>query len=107
MKFRIVDDQKYEGTELYRYYNVDWLRRPCGREVIKAGWKSDLMRDYVRLFEEKPRRTDEICFRKFKDKMMWGEVVTVEEDSRGRDIHELLRYSRISYLKGVKAKEEV
>ena len=45
-----------------------------------------------------------ICFRKFKDKMMWGGGYR-REDSRGRDIHELLRYSRISYLKGVKEEE--
>ena len=101
MKFQIVGDDEFRGFELYRYYNVDWLQRPNGRKVTRAGWKSDLMRDYVRLFGERPRRTDEICFGKFKDKVFCGEVVTVEQDSHGRDIPCLLQYSRVSDLGSV------
>ena len=101
MKFQIVGDDEFRGLELYRYYNVDRFQRPNGRKVTRAGWKSDLMRDYVRLFGERPRRTDEICFGKFKDKVFCGEVVTVEQDSRGHDIPCLLQYSRVSNLGNV------
>ena len=98
MAFRIVDGQEHSGKKLFRYYNISYSSRPNGKQIIKAGWYSDLMREFVGLFDEKPRREDEIPLTRFNGHRFIGNVETVVKNAKGRPIPELVRYSRVAQL---------
>ena len=98
MAFRIVDGQEHSGKRLFRYYNISYLLRPNGKKIIQAGWHSDFMREFVGIFDEKPRRVDEIPLTRFNGRSFIGDVKTVVKNSKGRTIHELVRYSRVAEL---------
>ena len=97
MRFRIMMPSIYEGYFLTRYFNVR-TRASEDRKKIHAGWMSDLMREYVAIEGKKPRRTDEIRFKAFRERPILALVETVTHDSKKRLIPEPLQYSRISQL---------
>ena len=98
MAFRIVDGQEHSGKKLFRYYNISSSSGPNGKQIIKAGWYSNLMREFVGIFDEKPRRVDEIPLTRFNGHSFIGSVSTVVRNSEGRPIHKLVRYSRVAEL---------
>ena len=98
MAFRIVNGQEHSGKKLFRYYNISYLSGPNGKRKIKAGWYSNLMREFVGIFGEKPRRVDEIPLTRFNGHRFIGSVSTVAKNAKGRPIPELVRYSRVAEL---------
>ena len=64
--------------------------------------RSDLMREYVMLFNEKPRR-DRIPMNRYEQAIIIGRVETVTKDSNQRIVPQLLHYSVIREL--VRAKQ--
>ena len=56
------------------------------------------MREFVFLFDEKPRRPDEIPLTRFNNRTILGRVESVTKDQFGNPIPELLHYSRIAKL---------
>lgn len=98
MAFRITDGQEHSGKKLFRYYNISYLSGPTGKRKIRAGCYSDLMREFVGIFGEKPRRVDEIPLTRFNGHSFIGSVETVVKNAKGRPIPELVRYSRVVEL---------
>ncbi len=97
LTFAIADDGEHAGKELTRYYNIKFVGRNENQR-INAGWYSDLMREFVFLFDEKPRRPDEIPLTRFNNRTILGRVESVTKDQFGNPIPKPLHYSRIMKL---------
>ena len=92
-----IAEGEHTGKELTRYYNITFVGRNENRR-IRAGWHSDLMREYVWLFGEKPRRPAEIPVTRFMNHTFVGRVESVTKDQFGEPLAELMYYSRIKKL---------
>jgi len=92
-----IQSLSYTGKEVPRYYNIKVVGRNENQR-ISAGWYSALMRDFVFLFDEKPRRRDEIPLTRFRNRTIVGRVATATKDQFGEPIPKLLQYSRIVKL---------
>lgn len=94
LEFEIVEEP-FKGKRLVHYYNVhfspDWNR-------VGAGFMSNFLRDYARLFDVLPERLDRISLDVFKDQNYTIYVKTVDKDKQGRKLHDLVTYSKIDYL---------
>ena len=94
LEFEIVEEP-FKGKRLVHYYNVhfspDWNR-------VGAGFMSNFLRDYARLFGVLPKRLDKISLDVFKDRNYAVYVTTVDRDKQGRKLHDLVTYSKIDYL---------
>ena len=89
--FRIIDPGEFHGIILARYYNTDWVKPKSGE--FKAGWKSDLMREFA-LCHGAPKRADRIPLSRYKDGIYKGKIETVKF-ARNRPIPPDLQYSVI------------
>ena len=92
--FRIVSPGEHFNIVLPRYYNTQWIKQKS--KQFKAGWKSDLMREFATFFEV-PKRTDRIPISKFKDGIYKIKVRNVKK-SRGRVIPESVQYSVVDSI---------
>ena len=94
LEFEIVEEP-FQGKRLAHYYNV---RFSPDRNRVGAGFMSNFLRDYARLFGVLPERLDRICLDVFKDRNYAVYVKTVDRDKQGRKLHDLVTYSKIDYL---------
>ena len=104
--FTVLSDGDYHGVKLKRFYNVRSLIGKPGKEgkYRPSGWSSDLIREYAHLFGSIPDdRLDRFSLKPFKDVIITGEVKTVSQDSKKREIHTSVQYSVIERL--IKAEE--
>jgi hypothetical protein len=94
LEFEIVEEP-FKGKRLVHYYNVHFS--PDNNRV-GAGFTSNFIRDYARLFDELPKRLDKISLDVFKDRNYIVTAKTVRRDKQGRQLHDLVTYSKIDYL---------
>ena len=94
LEFEIVEEP-FQGKRLVHYYNV---RLSPDQNRVGAGFMSNFLRDYARLFGVLPERLDRICLDVFKDRNYVVYVKTVDRDKQGRKLHDLVTYSKIDYL---------
>lgn len=94
LHFNIIDNGPAFGCELCAYYNVRWIN---GKKW-KVGFKSNFLRDYVRLFGEVPDRLDRIPMTNFKNCIIRGRIKTVERGANQKEIPKPLQYSVIEEL---------
>jgi hypothetical protein len=70
--FDVASLGTYLGVRLARYYNAERLTGKSGRNgPFKVRLRSDLMREYVMLFNEKPRR-DRIPMNRYEHAIIIG-----------------------------------
>jgi hypothetical protein len=94
LEFEIVEEP-FKGKRLVHYYNV---HLSPDRNRVGAGFMSNFLRDYARLFGVLPERLDRISLDVFKDQNYTIYVKTVDKDKQGRKLHDLVAYSKIDYL---------
>jgi len=94
LHFMVTDTGPAYGKELVAYYNARWVN---GKK-FKCGFKSNFLRDYVRLFDEVPERLDRIPMSRFKDHIIRAKVKTVTHGANQKPIPKLLQYSVIDEL---------
>ena len=94
LEFEIVEEP-FKGKRLVHYYNVHFSP---DRNRVGAGFMSNFLRDYARLFGVLPERLDRISLDVFKDQNYTIHVKTVDRDKQGRKLHDLVAYSKIDYL---------
>ena len=100
--FKIANLGEYNGVMLMRYYNVKSLNSKARKGgSFRVSWKKDFVREYVNLFGL-PKRLNRINTEILKTAIIIGKVRTVKEDYKGRPIPELLQYSVIEELTGIK-----
>ena len=90
-----ITEEPYQGKRLTHYYNVCFS--PDNNRV-GAGFTSNFIRDYARLFDELPKRLDRVSLDVFKDRNYIVTAKTVRRDKQGRQLHDLVTYSKIDYL---------
>jgi hypothetical protein len=95
MDFRVVDHDRFSGTILTAYYNVQWKGRS-----FSAGWKSNFMRDY-QVCCGRVERTNAFEMDRFSNSVLCAEVMTNTKDAKGRLLAPVNQYSRIERLVGV------
>lgn len=98
LNFSIVTMGDFFNARVARYYHVRWIRK----RAFKAGWHSDLVREYARLFNQKPDRIDRIPMNRYRGSYIEGKVRTVKTDRRQREIPAPLHYSVVAELLRVK-----
>ena len=102
LQFKIVTLGPHFEQPISRYYNVARLiGRPGINGPFKVGFSSDFIRDYARLFPP-PARLDRIPMSHFEKHVFIAKVRTVEKGSQQEAIPDVLRYSAISELLGIK-----
>lgn len=94
LHFKVMDMGPAFEAELVAYYNLQWVN---GKKW-KVGFKSNFLRDYVRLFDEVPDRLDRIPMTRFKEHLIKAKVKTVTHGADQKPIHKLLQYSVIQEL---------
>jgi len=98
--FTVLSDDEYHGVKLKRYYNVRSLIGKPGKDgkYNPSGWSSDLIREHAELFGFVPDRLDRFSLKPYKNVIIFGEVKTVNLDSRKRGIPKCVQYSVIERL---------
>jgi len=106
--FKIVNFGEHFGVELQRWYNVDLPRHQrTGRNgPFKAGWSSDLVREYVSLIGL-VKRNDRIALSKYADVIVNAEVETVSSTSKQEELPAALHYSVVRKLLSVEAGDKL
>ena len=99
IRFRIVTMGPYFHVPLARYYHVQQIGK---KGYFKAGWHSDLVREYTRIIGVRPKRRDRIPLTKYKGLYIIGRVQTVVQDRKQRELPEPSRYSVVSELLKIK-----
>ncbi len=96
--FDVLDYGSYFGTRLARYYNAERLTGKSAKNgAFKVRPRSDLMREYVILLNERCRR-DRVPLSRYENVIITGRVETVATDSSQRPLPVLLQYSVIREL---------
>jgi len=96
--FTVCDCGEQFGARLPRWYNATRIiGKPGKRGQFKAGWSSDLFREFVSI-AGMPGRTDRIPLTRYANSIVEGQVETVKADRQQEQIPELLRYSVIRKL---------
>lgn len=89
----VLGNQRLRG-----WYNIE----PNDSDtLIKAGWKSDLLRMYQEVFDTRLDRRDRIAPNKFMDKPLALEVVSIEKDSNKNPLAKVNHYSRVKKIVGI------
>ena len=97
--FRIVTFGTGFGVILPRYYNVGKADRSArSTSIFKAGFKSDLYRDYVRLLGEAPTKRSPISMANFRGKVFEARIRFVDRDSKQQPLAGAAQYSIIDRL---------
>jgi hypothetical protein len=86
---------EYFHTPLARYYHVKTISK---KGSFKAGWHSDLVRDYVRVLGEMPKRKDRNPITRYQGLYILGRVYIVVKDRKQWDLSEPAQYSVIGEL---------
>lgn len=96
--FKIVTMGEFYEMVFPRYYNVRTLTsKPRKGGSFETGWKSDFMREYVRV-HGMPQRPDRVSPNDYRNVIVRGQVGTVKTDSKQRSIPDPLRYSVIKEI---------
>lgn len=97
MYFSITEPGDYFGVVLPAYYNVvKHTGRCCKYGGFKAAKKSNLVRDFCRVFPTQPLpRLDRIPISRLESVLVLGTVENVKKDFQQRDIPEAAQYSRV------------
>lgn len=103
--FQVVEFGDYYGVKLARFYNADRIIGKQGRSgkfSIKRG--ADLLREFLNVFPDyrPPKRFDRIPISYYKNVIVRCRVDTCTKDSQQRDTHELLHYSVVKEILGIK-----
>jgi hypothetical protein len=95
--FAITEPGEYFQVVLPAYYNaIKLIGRRCKYGGFKAAKKSNLVRDFCRVFPTQPLpRLDRIPLTKLESTVVRGTVVTVKKDFQQRDIPEVAQYSKV------------
>ena len=100
--FRVYSMGEYNGIVLPRYYNIQKIiGKPGKNGLFVAGWKSDFLREYARLFGM-PLRKDRLPLGCYTKHIFEGTVRTVIKGANQKLIDKGLQYSVIRELTGVK-----
>ena len=86
----VLGNQRLRG-----WYNIEPNESAT---LIKAGWKSDLLRMYQEVFDTRLDRRDRIAPNKFMDKPLALEVVSIEKDSNKNPLAKVNHYSRVKKI---------
>lgn len=97
--FRVVTMGEYLHTPLARYYHVKTIGK---KGSFKAGWHSDLVREYARVLGQMPKRKDRIPLTRYEGLYVLGSIETVLKDRKQRDLPEVAHYSVIRELLKIK-----
>jgi len=101
LEFAVIDPGPYFEAHLRRWYNVSRLiGKPGRRGRFKAGWNSNLMREYVQVLGRNPR-ADRLALSNYRQHIIVGRVATVTHTREQSALPELLRYSVIRNLVGI------
>jgi hypothetical protein len=99
IRFRVVTMGAYFHVGLARYYHVQKVGK---KGYFKAGWHSDLVREYTRIIGVRPQRRDRIPLTRYKGLYIIGRVQTVVRDRKQRELPEPSHYSVVSELVKIK-----
>jgi hypothetical protein len=98
MNFAIVSHGEDFGKRVPRYYNVaKIIGKPQSEGRFKVSRKGDFLREYLTLFHYSGSRLDRLPMSRFSGVTIKAEIKTVKH-SRGKDIPELLQYSKVARL---------
>jgi len=87
----------FRRVRLLRHYNIKWL----DRRRFTVGEHSDYMREWVRIMQRRPTRSDRLVPSAFKGVMAEVVVRTVTKDGAHASLPEILQYSIIAAVIGV------
>ena len=96
--FRVASFGPHFGTILARHCNCTLIGKPGWSGKFKAGWRSNLMREFVGVTGRRPQRNDRVPLSNLGNFIVVGTVTTVEKGSDQSEIHRELQYSVISRL---------
>lgn len=96
--FRVASFGPHFETILARHYNCTLIGKPGWSGKFKAGWRSNLMREFVGVTGRRPNRNDRVPLTNLGNFMVVGDVKTVDTGSDQSTIHRELQYSVISRL---------
>jgi hypothetical protein len=98
--FAIMEPGEYFQVVLPAYYNaIKHIGRRCKYGNFKAAKKSNLVRDFCRIFPTQPLpRLDRIPMRKLESIVVLGTVVNVKKDFEQREIPKMAQYSRVAMI---------
>ena len=105
LRFTIIEmgTEYFDTVQLPKSYNASKLmERPKKFGRFKVGFKSEFLRDYVRMFSM-PVRLDRIPMSAFERVIVRGKVRVVTHGSDQRPIPDGLKYSVIDELVGLKS----
>jgi len=98
--FRIFDMGEHNNKPILAHYNLSKIiGKPRKNGHFSAGWRSNLMWEYVQCFGKPPRK-DRISMCPFKEHLVIGKIRTVTKNHKQKKYHEALRYSVIDELLG-------
>jgi len=98
MAYFSVMDGEYAGTPLTRYYNVDALLSPPGRDGgFQVSDRRLLVREYRVLLPDMASQST-VDLATLKGKRIRADVVTVDRDGLKRELSQVSRYSKIKRL---------
>ena len=93
----------FDAVKLPRFYNVKRIiGRPQRGGRFKVGFGSDFLREYARLFPA-PQRLDRIPMSEFSRHVVIGRARTVTRGSDQSAIPDVLQYSVLDELTGIRA----
>ena len=92
MRFRITEMGPYHGLIVLGWFNIEPTKN---KGVVKAGWRSEVVRMYQNCFDTRLTRRDRIPIGRFKSHRLSVEVRTVSKDSHGEPLEMINRYSRV------------
>lgn len=102
LEFRVVSMGVHFEAKIRRFYNITRLIGRAARDGrFKVGYHSDFLREYATLFGM-PSRLDRIPMTVFGKHILIAKVRTVEKGSQQRKIPDVLHYSVISELRGIR-----
>jgi len=106
-RFVILDKGEYYGTRLHRFYTVEKLTGPSGKNgrFKPGGWSSNFVREWIQLFG-KPKRGDRLSLRRYKVGLFKAKVETVTKDGKRKPLPKDSYYSAISELISLERIEE-
>jgi hypothetical protein len=102
LHFAVMDFGEHFGTRVLRWYNAS-VKQPTGQVGrFKAGWTSDLLREYACLVGM-PSRSDRIALTRYEPLLLVGQIETVDSTSRQEKLPPELQYSVVRKLLRVEA----
>jgi hypothetical protein len=94
LRFQIIDQGDYYGTQLDRWYNCKRLiGKPRKNGNFQVGRHSDFLREYLTLFPDAVKRLDRISFKPYSKHVITGRIETVTRNAKQHPLPAMITVS--------------